>query len=409
MFKKVAAALLLCLSLNARAQSDRRWTVAQPSGYSFVHPAQNYITGAQYLAPLFKKLRTVQEQGKGVVRIVHIGDSHIQADMMTSVIRHGFQNFFGNAGRGMVFPYQVAKSNAPLDIQSSSNVTWQANRLAHQEIPIICGVGGFGIHTTQRDAWVRIGLGNDTVPDDAFDMVKLFTGNDSLCYTITSSQYAEALPVWQYVHPSLKTGATMYCLPRPVTSIKIARCDGFPDGKEFSLYGASLEKADGVGVLYHTIGVNGATYEEYNETPLFWQGLPGLEADCYVISMGTNEAQAAHIDADSFITQCRLMVQKLRATAPKATIIITTPAGSYTHAGRPNACLGEVRNALIRFCAEEKIACWDMYTLTGGYPAAKSWNASGLLSHDQIHYNAQGYNLQGRLFVKAMSDAYNAQ
>lgn len=41
------------------------------------------------------------------LRIVHIGDSHIQADIMTNYMRQNLQNKFGNAGLGFAFPYKM--------------------------------------------------------------------------------------------------------------------------------------------------------------------------------------------------------------------------------------------------------------------------------------------------------------
>ena len=55
------------------------------------------------------------------INFVHIGDSHIQADLMTNVVRERLQKEYGNAGRGLVFPYNLAKTNGPWNVQFSSN------------------------------------------------------------------------------------------------------------------------------------------------------------------------------------------------------------------------------------------------------------------------------------------------
>ena len=173
-------------------------------------------------------------------------------------------------------------------------------------------------------------------------------------------------------------------------------------------YGLSLEKSNTSGIIYHTIGVNGATYQQYNATPLFWEQLPALQADCYMLSMGTNEAQTAHLDKETFTAACRETISHLRQISPHAAIIVTTPAGSYTQGGKLNKVVGEVRNALAQVCETEKIAWWDLCSLSGGYAGAASWNRSNLISHDRIHYNAAGYQLQGQLLVEALARAYNS-
>ena len=62
---------------------------------------------------------------------MHIGDSHIQADWWTGYLRIRLQELFGSAGRGLVFPYQLAGTNSPTDIRSGSNQIWENRRSTH--------------------------------------------------------------------------------------------------------------------------------------------------------------------------------------------------------------------------------------------------------------------------------------
>ena len=38
------------------------------------------------------------------------------------------------------------------------------------------------------------------------------------------------------------------------------------------------------------IGVNGATYDDYNNTEIFFNQLPHLNPDLVIVSLGTNES-----------------------------------------------------------------------------------------------------------------------
>ena len=380
-----------------------------PPSYSFAVTGKNVISDAATLDSLFSALRRVQTTQHGKVRMVHIGDSHIQADMMTGPIRRTVQLLFGNAGRGLVFPYTVAGSNPPADVKSSSNKKWDANRLAHPEKPVACGVSGFGIHSSSPEAFVDLRLAPDAFDIDyAFDRVTLFGDSrdqDSICYAVNAEGSANQQ---QWMRQDNKNGALVYTLSQPVNAIRIAPCSPMGGGN-FSLYGMALEKKDAAGVLYNVIGVNGATFEQYNNTPLFWRGLPQLAADCYVLSMGTNEAQATVLDREAFLNTVRTMVEKLRSISPKAAIIITTPAGSHRHSGKPNAVVGQVRDVLVSFCKAEKIACWDLYSATGGYNAAPAWKHAGLMANDGIHYSKKGYEYQAALFMQALESAFRAK
>ena len=51
------------------------------------------------------------------IHIVCIGDSHLQAGMLSDSLRKYLQKQFGNAGRGLCFPYALAKTNGSYDIK----------------------------------------------------------------------------------------------------------------------------------------------------------------------------------------------------------------------------------------------------------------------------------------------------
>ena len=68
--------------------------------YSFVKPSIDQITNSKELAVLYQKLYSLKKGDSSVVSIVHIGDSHLQAGYLTSVVRSSLQNFFGNASHG---------------------------------------------------------------------------------------------------------------------------------------------------------------------------------------------------------------------------------------------------------------------------------------------------------------------
>jgi len=64
-----------------------------------------------------KKLNKLITAGEGKLNIIHIGGSHIQADIYTWQMRRRMQTFYPglNGGRGFVFPYKMAKTNNPFN------------------------------------------------------------------------------------------------------------------------------------------------------------------------------------------------------------------------------------------------------------------------------------------------------
>jgi lysophospholipase L1-like esterase len=329
---------------------------------------------------------------------VHIGDSHIQADIETSVIRNELQKYFGNAGRGLVFPYQVAKTNAPSDIFSSSKNSWKNNRVARIDTLITCGVSAFGIESQTVNPDFNLELRSINGYKDYFDKVDLFMGGNVseilLEYNDTQVENICYLKSPEFSQFNLKSNTSGFKLTFPTTDT-------------IQFYGASLEKVNVGGVIYHSIGANGAKYSDFNKTSRFWKQLDKLKADCYIISLGTNEAQDPNLTADSFLVDVKIMVKKLRQISPNPCIILTTPPVSYYKKHRPNQSLEVITNALIEYCNENNLVYWDLFNVCKGLEGAKIWKTCQYLRSDLVHFSREGYILQGNLFVDAFVKTWN--
>ena len=362
--------------------------------YPFISTVFNRISNNSGLDSFYQKLHRLKSGDSGTVSIVHLGDSHIQADFLTAVVRNGLQDFFGNAGRGLVFPYQLAQSNSPDDVYSSSSIRWQFNRIAHPEISIGYGISGYSIKTTAANASLQLSLRGLARP---FTRIRLFA--DSLAdWNIKpvdndSSFEMERMP---------DCNCTTFDLDRENTGFNLS--SQTPDVSKI-IYGASLEN-NNPGVIYHTIGVNGARFDQYNLADLFWQQLPALKADLFIISLGTNEAQWDAFPETAFKKTLQLFIEKLKAASPSACILFTTAPDSYKRR-RYNGVLRDLNSALINYCNTNYLPEWDLYRITNGYGSAYSWARRGLMTSDRIHFTPEGYRLQGSLLLSALAKGYN--
>ncbi|MCP5512642.1 MAG: hypothetical protein H7A24_12230 [Leptospiraceae bacterium] len=66
--------------------------------------SENLLSGEEsaYLKNFFTKLKALEKEKKGKLRILHYGDSIIWADILTSRLKENFQKDFGDGGRGAV-------------------------------------------------------------------------------------------------------------------------------------------------------------------------------------------------------------------------------------------------------------------------------------------------------------------
>lgn len=128
------------------------------------------------LSHFFECLEEMQEDRRDQVVVVHIGDSHIQADWFSGTVRMNLQKAFGNAGRGLVFPFRQARTNAPPDIRSSSNVPWSSRRITSSRTNPSVGISGFGLRTSSPTFQLSLQVEpNDQGLDYSFDRVTFFT------------------------------------------------------------------------------------------------------------------------------------------------------------------------------------------------------------------------------------------
>jgi hypothetical protein len=107
------------------------------AAYPFLNLAANHIENATIgLQRFYQRLQQLPLHPArlpgGRVAIVHIGDSHLQADDYAGRVRQELQRTYGNAGRGLVFPYAVARTNgSPTYYTTATGGTWRAKRVTN--------------------------------------------------------------------------------------------------------------------------------------------------------------------------------------------------------------------------------------------------------------------------------------
>lgn len=165
------------------------------------------------------------------------------------------------------------------------------------------------------------------------------------------------------------------------------------------------------GVVYHILGVNGATCQSFS-TPEHIRQIADLHPDLVILSFGTNEAHGRRYNASEHTAAMDYLIEELKASCPDVAFLMTTPPGAYVRNGRRGKIINPrtplvVENEL-KFAREHGIAIWDMYDIVGGKQrACLNWNAAKMYQRDKIHFTHEGYTLQGLLLHEAFIKAYN--
>jgi lysophospholipase L1-like esterase len=367
---------------------------------------ENVVNNATHLHAFYEKLYSLKSGQTERVSIIHIGDSHIQADFLTEVVRKSLQQSFGNAGRGLVVPARVAGTNEPLNFRSFSSSTWNAKRIVHPAKPLPVGIGGITVNTTQEGARFNLRM-NDPSVDYSFNTVTLFfdEGLNSFDFSLQDS-LANELALITPREKGVAENFSRVTFASSYNHVSFLTRKQSNEQSFATVFGLSLENGK-PGILYHSIGVNGAKYEHYNAAHLFASQTKILSPDLIIVSLGTNESVEYPHVSKNFSREIGRLVTSLQEHNPNAAILLITPPDAFLKKVKPNPGIETVRSQIIQYAVENGLSFWDMYKVNGGKNSAAQWKMLGLLRPDGIHFSRDGYAHQGRLLFEALMKGYD--
>jgi len=376
--------------------------------YDFIDiQADTLIDPTRAMDAIYSKLRYIEgltaDSVPDNLTIVHYGDSHIQAGVLTEAIRVRSQRRFGNAGRGMVVPHRLTRSNEPRDYRIKSPNTWEYARLIQPEFIGNVGASGLGIKSNDETQILMLQtLTTEDSMDYRFNRIVVF--HDSLAPMITVSEslladIGDADTVYSFLTEidlaQLTDSALLYTYKEPP----------FANG---AFYGFSLENGNS-GVLYHSMGINGACYLHWGRSPEALQQSHAMSPDLIIISLGSNEAAGRNFIESVFYNQMDRFVSGLRKTNPNSVILLTTPPEAMRRTKRtaaPNPNFEKIRNTVLAYGADKSLPVFDLYTATGAGGSSKDWEKQNMMTRDGIHYTPGGYTLQGVLIYQAIMNGF---
>ncbi|MEM0995979.1 MAG: GDSL-type esterase/lipase family protein [Bacteroidota bacterium] len=401
------AVLLLLLPGYAFAQADYPYLVDQ---HPFIRYADNHLEfpgSRAALDPLFAKMDRVLFAGEGQVNVVHIGGSHIQADMWSDRMRQRLQTFFPGVrgARGMLFPFRMAKTNNPWNYRPEYTGNWTSCRNVQRKCSDPLGLTGMAVTTYDSLATLRIFFRGDSYPRYQCNRIRVFHDQSSANYPVRMVNAGPTLRV----SVNRVLGYTEFRLDTFLTEVEFIFAREDSSQTHFTLYGISLENDD-PGFVYHAIGVNGAATGSYLRCQLFGPHLKAVRPDLLVFSIGINDANtpAGEFNAQRYERNYDSLVTMARAANPDAAILFTTNNDSYYRRRYANRNAYEVRKVMRRLAKKHDAVVWDMFGVMGGLGSIRKWIRAGLANKDRIHLLKPGYVLLADLMFNALMEPYDA-
>lgn len=308
-----------------------------------------------------------------VIRVLHIGDSHIQAEFVTNRLRELLQQRYGNAGRGLISPLRLAGTNQPNDYDvTSPSTAWEQTRLLKYPWPNYPGVTGIAAHATQPTTvtWRARGEGHKIknarfITSNGVSSIRLSSLADSVVTTVSAGE---------------------------------------------SVFGAILDNGQ-PGVLYSAIGNNGACFTDYLLLRDFARDTRLFAPDLIILSMGTNEGFSTMTD-EEITRSVHDLVNLLRTNNPSSAMLILLPMEcqkNRRHGQKPlspyydiNVRVRQAKDLINNAARELNVPVWNFYDVAGGDGASDRWLEDKLMNKDHIHLLSAGYRLEAQLLYDAL-------
>lgn len=219
----VAAILMLSAMLFAAPTDKPGNYPIRTEKYEFIDTSLNVIDfpkGSATFEPLFNKLDTLVFENRGQVKILHIGGSHLQADVISGRIREHFIKEYpgASAGRGFVFPFSAAKTNTPSSYASKYKGIWDRSMNIMRDVTKPLGLMGIAVSTSDPRAEFTLLLNRyNKNPIWNESRIRLFGFSDSS--DVTPILRVDSMDIEGVLDTASKS--YLFTPPHPIDSIQV--------------------------------------------------------------------------------------------------------------------------------------------------------------------------------------------
>lgn len=395
---------LIGTGFNSLLSQPIYWNQFEYQKYPWIDSNVNVIQTHRktLIAPFMAKLKKTNKQR---VHILHIGDSHVQADIFTHETRTLMGGTFGHAGRGMVFPYTTARTHTAADYRSRHTGKWYYARNVERypELPI--GVTGITSRTYEHQSAFKLSFKEGAIRPEftrlrilmdrtvrSFDL-RIIAGRDTVLVDVFKNAIDS---LSDQIWVDMPKGSSEYLF-------ELVKNDTLQS--YFEIYGISIESPDNRGLLYSSVGINGAGHYSIMRENKLPQHLTDLKPDAIILDVGANDFYQKGMDQQRFKDNLVSIIEMFKTYAPDALIILSNSQDIHRGGYSVRAC--SIFSTMISDVAKsENVAFYDWYRVAGGNQSMKIWKSLHLANRDGVHLTRDGYELKGSLIYQSFGRTY---
>jgi hypothetical protein len=364
------------------------------------------------LTPMWRALRTAHSSKATPVRILHYGDSQIEADRISGYLRRQLQLSFGGSGVGFL-PFnplipvnptvQITLSDGWVHSQSLvKNKQRTAGKLGHL-------LSASTIANGRNNAWITIRCRSlKSYPRLQFSQIRILLSNTVNAGLVEISAGGRGL-YKQHILPRSAVQqivADIGYLNEPITIT-------FMGATNLTVYGLALDGQGGAVIdnipLRASAGLDFVRIDPVN----FKQCLDFLDVALIILQFGVNVVPHQNTDYKYYEEQIYRQLKHIQQAQPQTPILVMGVSDiAHRNAGGvlssyPNVEL--VRNAQRRAAMRAGCAFWDTYQAMGGRNSIISWVYAQppLATKDFCHFSPSGIDLIAELLWGAMAATMN--
>jgi lysophospholipase L1-like esterase len=373
-----------------------------------VFPLSFASNGASMLEPFFRTLDDLKKGNIIRARILHFGDSQIENDRMTALIRYRLQKNYGGTGSGLV--QAIPLYSGSMAYQEEQEGTWlrytyfrnRDTTILHNSYGVMAAFAS--VPTPTEEGWPMLHYSfNLSRRSGRCDRVKVFLHsyvegatlvfnvNDTISDTIRNIPGGYSMA--DYRHLGIVKDLKLYL--------------NFPEGGR--IYGISFESFTGLQVdniaMRGSSGLIFSRMDREQQETMMGELSPSL----ILLQFGGNVVP--YMNPRYYRRAFEKELEFFKEICPGVPVIVIGPADmSIREKGVFKSYPGieKIRDALKYATLESGFAFWDLYEAMGGDNSMPSFVHADppLASADYVHFNGLGINLVAEMFYNALMMEY---
>ncbi|MGQ7870675.1 hypothetical protein [Sunxiuqinia sp. sy24] len=379
-------------------EQDEEVVLFRPTPFCFAK------TDSLHFHFLAERLQSVLHSGLPV-RILYFGDSQIENDRITSVLRKRLQANYAGRGPGFVALDEYYNIQHQLLIEPSDG--WEIKTFKDKDFVNESLLFKNALLTAANpEGWFRIKRIKRLSPQPDYELMKLYyTARDS-CRVIV--RQGREVIYSGYLLPHQKVSTLDFQFNRTPEDIHF----DFLAKDTLNIAGLSLES--GTGVLVDNIALRGLSYPTFHASnqETICQMLDQVNVGLFVLHFGVNLVPYQSNDYAHFRRYFQRQISYLKSIRPEVPILIVGVSdmaqkqdGHYS--SYPN--IPQVKAIQYEIAMQNRIAFWDLQAFMGGKGAMSQWvkRSPALGRTDYVHFSAEGAAVVGeelaRLLLKELN------